>query len=227
MKKRYSRNIGALTEAQFQSLQEKSVCVIGCGGLGGYIIEEFLRLGVKKITAVDYDVFDESNLNRQILATEKTLGKNKALSAVDRGQVVNPDVEINPISEKFTLENGAKIVEGHDLVIDALDNVTSRLELSNICSIANIPIVHGAIEECALQIAFILPNSKLLETIYKDSVISNIPSSLVPTVAICASLQVMESIKYFCNLDQPAIGYLLHFDLLSMEIDKIEFQENN
>ena len=81
---RYSRNIPAISPEEQAALKDKKVLVLGCGGLGGYIIENLLRMGVGAITAVDGDSFDESNLNRQLLAAEKTLGINKAIAAAQR-----------------------------------------------------------------------------------------------------------------------------------------------
>ncbi len=220
---RYTRNIGALSPDQFKTLQNKKVCVIGCGGLGGYIIEELLRIGIGNITAVDFDVFEESNLNRQLLATSQTMGKSKAYATKDRRDIVNPTVNLNVIPEKFTEENGASIVGGHDIVIDALDSVQGRLILAQICSQLNIPILHGAIEEWAIQVSLIMPYSGLMETLYGDNRnLPQAPSSLASTVALCASLQVAEAIKYLTGLPTSLDGVILYFDLLTMDVEKIQ-----
>ena len=225
MEARYTRNIGALTKEQFEALQSKRVCVIGCGGLGGYVIEELLRVGVGKITAIDYDVFDYSNLNRQILSTSETIGTLKSEAAKNRAAIVNSSVEFISICEKFKAANGEKIISGHDLVIYALDNISVRLELSSICKELNIPIIHGAIEEWSVQVSLILPNSNAMEELYgnlENSSNEVPPSSLCPTVATCASLQVAEAIKYLSGIESSLNGILLHFDLLTMEMEKIE-----
>lgn len=87
---RYSRNIATLSIEENESLSKRKVCVIGCGGLGGYIIEMLGRLGVGHITAVDGDVFEESNLNRQILSDVEVLGVKKALIAQKRNMAIHP-----------------------------------------------------------------------------------------------------------------------------------------
>ena len=79
---RYERNIGTLTPEENEKLQTFRVCAVGCGGLGGYVIEELARLGIGHITAVDGDVFQDSNLNRQLFSTEEVLGKSKAETAL-------------------------------------------------------------------------------------------------------------------------------------------------
>jgi len=86
--KRYSRNIKALSEGESASLAGKRVCVVGCGGLGGYCLEQLARIGVGTLVAVDGDVFEDSNLNRQILATEVNLGQPKVQAAVERIAIV-------------------------------------------------------------------------------------------------------------------------------------------
>ncbi len=221
---RYKRNIGALTQEQIKTLQNKKICVIGCGGLGGYIIEELLRVGVGSITAVDFDVFDESNLNRQLLATSKTIGKDKARVAKERRDIVNPTINFNVFSEKFTEKNGSTIIRGHDLVIDALDNSQGRLTLAQVCKSLKIPILHGAIEEWAVQVSLIMPDSSLMETLYGGNCsLPPSPSSLSSTVAMCASLQVAEGIKYLVGLPNSLENTILHFDLLTMDMEKIKF----
>ena len=90
---RYSRNIPALSEAECALLCSKTVAVIGCGGLGGYLIEYLTRIGVGSIRCVDGDVFEESNLNRQLLSSPALLGTGKAAAATARIREINPHVQ--------------------------------------------------------------------------------------------------------------------------------------
>lgn len=89
MEARYLRNFDALTEEEFRALRAGRVLVVGCGGLGGHLIELLARLGVGSLTVVDGDVFEETNLNRQLLSTEALLGCSKAQAAADRVRAVN------------------------------------------------------------------------------------------------------------------------------------------
>jgi len=98
-----------LTPEENNSLRQRKVCVIGCGGLGGYIIEMLARLGLGYITAVDSDIFEESNLNRQLLADTSTLGKSKAETAKQRVEIINPLIHINSVVERISSTNA------HDL----------------------------------------------------------------------------------------------------------------
>jgi len=97
MEQRYIRNIPALTEQECSLLRTKKIAVIGCGGLGGHIIEMLSRIGIGVIRAVDGDVFEESNLNRQLLSEVPLIGTSKAAAAAERIRRVNPDVLLEPI----------------------------------------------------------------------------------------------------------------------------------
>ena len=129
MKKRYLRNISTLTPDENEKLKDFRVCIIGCGGLGGYIVEMLARIGIGHLTVVDMDIFDESNLNRQILSTERNLGYSKSKEAKVRVNNINSDINVTIIEEGFSEENGMEIIRHHNVVVDALDNIESRFLL--------------------------------------------------------------------------------------------------
>ena len=132
MEERYIRNLGALTEQECAQLRTKTVFVAGCGGLGGYLIEMLLRLGVGAIRAADGDVFEVSNLNRQLLSSTCNLGRSKAEAAKDRAAEVNPGVRFTAIPAFLTEENAAYIGEGINAIVphDA-DEQTFVLKVEN------------------------------------------------------------------------------------------------
>ena len=134
MEERYIRNLGALTEKECALLRTKTVFVAGCGGLGGFLIEMLLRLGVGTIRAADGDVFEASNLNRQLLSSPQALGQPKAEAAAKRAALVNPDVRFEAIPEFVTEENAAELIRGCDAVLDALDNIQTRRILARACA---------------------------------------------------------------------------------------------
>ena len=121
MDERYLRNLSALSEGECRLLRSKRILVVGCGGLGGYIIEMLTRIGVGAIRAVDGDRFEESNLNRQLLSSPDLLGVSKAVAAVARISQVNPDVKAEAHYAFFDETNAEKLISGCDLVMDALD----------------------------------------------------------------------------------------------------------
>ena len=126
MEERYSRNIPAVSEEDMRKLKSSRAFVAGCGGLGGFIIEYLARMGVGAITVVDGDEFSESNLNRQLLSKVSNMGVNKALTAAERIKDINPDVSVRAVPEFLTKENAASLLADADVVMDALDNVSSR-----------------------------------------------------------------------------------------------------
>src|SRR5699024_11977244 len=97
--KRYVKNMNALSIGENKILNESKVCIVGCGGLGGYIIELLGRIGVGNLTVIDGDVFDETNLNRQVLCHTKNIGQNKAIEAKKRMELVNPLIKVTAIDK--------------------------------------------------------------------------------------------------------------------------------
>lgn len=169
MLKRYGRNYPTISEEEQAALQQKRVLVAGCGGLGGYLIEFLLRMGVGEITAVDGDVFEESNLNRQLLSSEADLGKQKALQAEKRAKQINTHVHFRAVAAFLDGENAYHLVNGQDLVLDALDNIPSRLLLEDVCRQCGVTLVHGAISGWNAQVAVVPPGSGLLHQLYKTA----------------------------------------------------------
>jgi len=213
-----------LTKDEILKMNLGKICVIGCGGLGGHIIEGLARLGFETLTVVDNDVFDQTNLNRQILATEKNLLSSKAQSASERVMVINSNCKINPISLKFDEKFGRKMLSGHDIVIDAVDNIETKLLIEKFAAELKIPLVHGAVGGWFGQVANIFPNDNILKKIYSNSK-SGIESELGNpsfTPAIVANIMVSEAMKIF--LGKPHLkNELLTINLLNNKFDTVKF----
>ena len=220
MQARYERNVPALSEAECALLGSKRVAVIGCGGLGGHIIELLARVGVGHIVAVDGDKFDETNLNRQLLSETALLGKSKAQAAKDRVQQINPDVEVTAVEAFLTEENALDIVSGCDVVMDALDNVSARRVLSRACEMAGIPYVYGAISGWVAQCAVSMPGDGLIEKLFGAEPEITDKSVLSFTPALCAAAQCALCVKLLCGRDVQS-GQIYYFDLLNMEFENI------
>lgn len=219
---RYQRNMSALSPEENQRLKDFHVLVVGCGGLGGYIIEMLARLGIGTLTVIDGDVFDETNLNRQLLSSEPNIGTPKVQAAVERIAIVNSQTKVNPIHGFLNSENGAEIVSGKDLVFDALDNVSSRLILETLCEDAGVPMVHGAIAGWFGQVAVVLPGDNTLHSILPEDVNKGIETELgnpAFTPALVASIEVAEGMKVLLGRDGVLRNKLLTIDLLSQEYE--------
>ncbi|MCR5575843.1 MAG: HesA/MoeB/ThiF family protein [Oscillospiraceae bacterium] len=220
MDQRYIRNLGALTEAECALLREKTVLVAGCGGLGGYLIEMLLRLGVGEIRAADGDRFEASNLNRQLLSAPGVLGRSKAEVAAERAAAVNPDVRFVAAPEFVTEANAGQLIRGCDAVLDALDNIASRRMLAKACSDARIPMIHGAICGWSAQAAIILPGDGMLDWIYPEGAALKSKASLSFTPPFCAALQTALCVRLLTGREVEA-GKLYIADLLDMEMESL------
>jgi molybdopterin-synthase adenylyltransferase len=222
---RYQRNRKTISVAEQMRIFGAHVAVIGCGGLGGYVIEELARLGVGRITAVDPDVFEEHNLNRQLYSTPASLGKPKVDAAYKRVNEINPAVTMYPHKCAFSKLNGFDMLNNVDVVVDALDSISVRLELAEISAELNAPLVHGAIGGWYGQVATQFPGENTLKKIYNRAVdgkgvekgLGN-PSF---TPAVIASLQVAEVCKILIGQGKPLSNRKLHINLLDMEIIEI------
>lgn len=224
VKERHSRNIPALSEADMEKLAASKVLVLGCGGLGGYITEYLSRAGVGELTVVDGDVFEESNLNRQLLSTSENIGQKKALAAAERVRAIDPSIVITPVCEFLTKENASALMADADLVIDALDNVPSRLILEDAAAEAGLTIIHGAICGWELQAMLVPPGSGLLHQIYTDVHMPVSKTSLSFTPAACAAIEVSMAIKYLCDPEAEPEKRLLAGSLDDMNFEIIHFR---
>lgn len=220
MKARYERNVPALTEAECEALRRKRVLVVGCGGLGGHLIEMLARIGIGALRVVDGDVFELSNLNRQLLSEVPTLGLSKAKAAAARINRVNPEVEVEAVAENMTEVNVHELLQGCDAVLDGLDNIESRRVLASACTRAGIPYIYGAVNGWVAQAAISMPGDHLVDILYpKDVVIKN-KSVLSFTPALCASVQVSLCVKLLVGRAVET-GTVCYFDLLNQEFETI------
>lgn len=226
MNPRYERNIPSISLEEQEALSKKRVLVVGCGGLGGYLIEYLVRLGVGELTAVDGDVFEESNLNRQLLSGEDVLGKSKAKEAEKRAKNTNSSVKVTSVEAFLTGENAESLVQGMDLVLDALDNASSRLILEDACERQGVTIVHGAIEGYMAQVTVSLPGSGRLHQIYGEAYAPGSKTSLSFTPPFCASIQIAEALKILCGKASSLEHALLLANLKRMEWEMIEFPDS-
>jgi molybdopterin/thiamine biosynthesis adenylyltransferase len=205
-------------------LFRSKAAVVGCGGLGGYILEELARLGVGHITAIDPDVFEEHNLNRQLLSSVENLGRAKVEAAEARVRQINPAVRLLPLKAAFGRENAEELFGGMDVVIDAVDSIPVRLELAEVCSRLNIPLVHGAIAGWYGHVTTVFPGEDGVEKIYRhfkggkgvEQKLGN-PSF---TPAVVASLEATEACKVLLGEGTLLRNRKLSINLLDMEIEE-------
>ncbi len=222
---RYIKNEKMLSREENLSLREKKVAVVGCGGLGGFIVEELGRLGIGHITAVDGDVFEESNLNRQLLSDATNLGQRKAIAAKERMKIVNPEVKIVPVEEYIDEKNAETILKGHDVVCDALDNIPSRKLIRDACRKLDIPLVFGTIAGWYGYVSTVFPDDNTLDLIYDTDEAKGEEQELGNpsfTPALVASLQVAETLKLLVGKGELLRKQLLFINSLEHKYEIIE-----
>lgn len=225
--RRYDRNKNMISETEQKLLEHKSVCIVGCGGLGGYSIELLARLGVGCLTVIDGDIFDESNFNRQLLSEERLLGYSKAEAAKERVLSINSQVKVNVQSKFLTKENAKDLLAGHNVVVDALDSITTRKILASACDHLKIPLVHGAIAGWYGQVATVLPGDGLIEKIYQNDDAKGREKELGNpsfTPAAISAIQVSEVLKLLLYPEKSMRNTLLYIDLMTHTFEKISFE---
>lgn len=222
---RYSRNKNLMSDDEIILLSQKKVCVLGLGGLGGYIVEMLSRIGVGSLTLVDGDVFDETNLNRQLFSSMNNLGSPKALEAEKRVKGINPLTKVIPVYEFVDSSNAMKIIANHDVIVDALDSIDLRKYIAKVCTELNLPLVHGAIAGWYGQVATIYPNDTTLDILYPKDIKRGIEKELGNpsfTPALVASIQVSEVIKLLLNRGDLLRNSFMMIDLYTNDIEVIK-----
>lgn len=208
---RYHRNIGTVgIEGQLKLLRAR-VGVCGLGGLGGHAVELLARMGVGHLVLADGDRFAETNLNRQVLCREIDLGRPKAERARERALAVNSSLDVTAHRGYLGAGDMREVFAGSQAVVDALDNVPSRLALQEGCAELGIPMVHGAIAGNAGQVMTVYPGDPGLKALYQPGeergveVVEGNPSALP---ALIAALQVQEVVKIVCGGETIRHGFL-------------------
>ncbi len=213
-----------LSEEENLILHEKSVAVAGCGGLGGNIIEQLARIGVGNITAIDGDVFDESNLNRQLLSNEANIGKPKALVARQHITGINSDTNISAHHTFINHQNAGLLLNGCHVICDALDNARSRSVVFNYAAENQIPVVSGAIGGWYGKVMTFVPGKSdpgLLNSILTKNGIEKKLGNPVFTATLTATIQVAEVIKILISRGELFTNGFLMIDIFNNDFEFI------
>jgi len=228
-----SRQMSIVTRSEQQRFKDSKITVIGCGGIGGETIEMLARMGIGNLVLVDKDAFDLSNLNRQTLASLSDLGLDKSAVAAEKVRLINPYVNVDIFNEHVDQENIDKIIGDSDIVIDALDNVLTRVIVSRKAKEKGIPYIHGAIHGTQGQITVFLPNTKSYEEMFNlpslgknlteevmnnlKNVTSGVPPVIGPTPNIIGCLEAFEAYKIITGIGKVTVApKILTFDLLDL-----------
>jgi molybdopterin/thiamine biosynthesis adenylyltransferase len=221
---RYRRNGATLSIQDQLRLFRSRVAIIGCGGLGGYLVEELARVGVGTLVLLDPDVFEEHNLNRQLLSSPDRLGTSKIEAARARVETINPAVTVDAHRDALSAANAARYLAGCSAVVDGLDNVLTRRELAAACRELRVPLVHGAIAGWYGQVAVQLPGDDISPLLRPTAGGKGIETALGNpsfTPAVVASLQVAETVKVLLGLGTPLSRRVLLVNLLDMKCEDL------
>ena len=222
---RYSRQV-MLEEIGYEGqlkLRSAKVCVVGVGGLGNPIATRLVAMGIGKIRIVDRDVIELSNLHRQTMFDESDIGQVKVEVAAKKLKKMNPDVEIEALPVSVNDYTALDIVEGCDIVIDALDSVNARYSLNKACIQKNIPFVTGAAVGVSGQAFTILPKESacyhcLFPALDEDSMPTCSIEGVHPSVlSIIGGIEVAEAVKIIMGKKPNLANKILHVDLENLE----------
>lgn len=152
---RYNRHIILSDVGQIgqDKLSKAKVLVVGAGGLGCPVLQYLTAAGIGELGIIDFDVVEESNLQRQILFGTSSLGTNKALAAKNRLEDLNPTIQINAYTEKLTSKNALELFKEYDIIVDGTDNFATRYLVNDAAILTNKPIVYGAIYKFEGQVS--------------------------------------------------------------------------
>ena len=232
---RYKRQIqlNEVGEPGQKKIKNARVLVVGSGGLGCPILMYLTGAGIGKIGIMDPDIVTLSNLQRQILFTEKDIGKNKAICAQKHLQKMNSKIKLKAFPLRLTHENATKYFYEFDIIVDGTDNFYSRYLISDQCILHNKIMVYGAIQKFEGQISvFNYRNGPsyrcLFPTPPKVGEIPNCQDIGVLGVApgIIGILQATEIIKVILDLDGILTGKLFVLDLLNHKNSILDFKKN-
>lgn len=228
LKDRYNRNFTTFSLEEQQKLGASCVAVIGLGGLGGGVCEMLARSGVGKLILADGDVFEASNLNRQLLSEERLLGVPKAEAAQKRVNAINSSIEIIHLAQFLDEKSMFKYVKSADVVMDCLDSIDSRFMLQSAARKASVPIVSGAIAGVAGQVTVIFPDDIGYSLIYGEKSRKQTKGVEVKTgnISYCAlfvsALQSSECVKILLNRGDLLRNKLLVADLWTNVFEVID-----
>ena len=173
-------------------------------------------------------MFDETNLNRQVLSNEGNLGRSKAEEAVLQMKLINSEVRIDPVYAFIDESNAAELIRGFDAVVDALDNISSRKTLEHACEAENIPLVHGAIAGWNGQVSVVMPGDGTIAAVYEgeeekcEEVLTGNPYF---TPAVVSAIEVAETVKLLLGREGSLMSRMLIIDLLHHDYETIDFGE--
>ncbi len=233
--RRYARhlNLPQFGKETQQKLKDSKVLVVGTGGLGAPILQYLTAAGIGTIGVVDFDVVDQSNLQRQVLFSTSDVGNPKTTTAINKLKDQNPNVDFIEHQVTLSSSNALEILEEYDVMVDGTDNFPTRYLVNDACVLLNKPYVYASIYQFEGQVSVFNyqegPN-------YRDLFPTPPPPGLVPSCAeggvlgvlpgIIGSIQASEAIKVVAGIGEPLSGKLFLFDALDFTTRKLNIRKD-
>lgn len=222
---RYVRNFKAFSYQDQIALLKSTVAIIGLGGLGGGVVEILARIGIGTLILIDGDIFEETNLNRQMLSTHNGIGTSKALAAEQRVKKINSSVTTIIYKEFLDEQSGPSMLAEANVIVDCLDNIATRLLVQEIAKKLQKPMVSSALAGSSGQVTTILPGDKGLTLIYgghsrqSSTGVEKSLGCLAQAVTLLSALECSEVVKIILNK-----GSLLQNRLLIVDLHSNDFE---
>lgn len=222
---RYARTtaVAELGEVAQRRLKSAKVLVVGAGGLGGPVLQYLAGTGVGELTIVDDDVVEERNLQRQLLYGHSTLGRPKAEAAAERLADINPLIRLNAVVERVTEDSAERLFAGHHLVVDAVDNLPTRLTTADACQRLDLPLVWGAVQAVNGQVSVFWERHGLgLRDLVPNppAVMPKVDEVgvLGPMTGWVGSVMAVECVKLITGVGEPLLGRVMYIDTLGARV---------
>lgn len=222
---RYSRQIrlAQIGEKGQQKLLDSTALIIGMGGLGSPAAMYLAAAGVGHLIIVDYDIVEASNLQRQIIHVEASIGENKVDSAVKSLNALNPGCDVEAINYQVDGDELKALIRRADIVLDCCDNFPSRFETNRYCVETETPLVSGAAIRMEGQLMSYQPGMNgpcyqcLYSEVYEHAESCELEGVLAPVVGVIGTMQALQTMMILAGLGEVLVGRLLLFDAMAME----------
>jgi len=230
----YARQIvmkGFGEEAQTMLVNSK-VCVLGLGGLGSPIATQLAAMGVGHLRIIDADMVELNNLHRQHLYSVDSVGAPKVEVAAERLRKLNPYITVEPIKARIDMDNAHRLIQGVDLVVDALDAMAPRYAANQACVDLNIPFIHGGVIKMIGTATTIIAGETPCLQCFKGGIDdSKLPSNaslgVHPSIInIIASIETGEAVKILTGKEPSLKGRLLFFELEDLSMEFVDIERN-
>lgn len=231
---RYNRQI-VLRDFDFdgqEKLKASRVLIVGLGGLGCAATPYLASAGVGHLTLLDFDTVSLSNLQRQILHSDATIGLAKVESAHQQLAAINPHCQLEAIDAQLDDEQLSALIARHDAVLDCTDNVSAREQINRLCFQHKVPLISGAAIRMEGQLSVFTwqpgePCYRCISRLFGEQTLSCVEAGvLAPLVGVIGAMQSLEAIKVLTALGQPARARLLIYDAMSAEFRSMNVMQD-